>query len=69
VVTDVIFVHAPVDDRTADIKDSFYEELFCQYPMYHLKILLGDCSAKVACEDTVTWQLKDRNSGARKNGQ
>jgi hypothetical protein len=37
-------------DKDDDIKDSFYEELeqvFDQFPRYHMKILLGDFNAKV----------------------
>jgi endonuclease/exonuclease/phosphatase family metal-dependent hydrolase len=43
-------VHAPSGDKSDDSKDSFYEELeqvFDQFPRYHMKILLGDCNAKV----------------------
>jgi exonuclease III len=35
-------VHAPTEDKDDDIKDSFYEELeqvFDQFPRYHMKIL------------------------------
>jgi hypothetical protein len=43
-------VHAPCEDKGYDEKDSFYEELgrvFDQFPMYIMKILLGDINAKV----------------------
>jgi hypothetical protein len=43
-------VHAPTEDKTDDVKDSFYEELehvFHKFPKYHLKILLVDFSAKL----------------------
>jgi endonuclease/exonuclease/phosphatase family metal-dependent hydrolase len=46
--------HAPTADKDDDIKDSFYEELeqvFDQFPRYHMKILLGDFNAKVGRED------------------
>jgi hypothetical protein len=46
-------VHAPTEDKDDDIKDSFYEELeqvFDQFPRYHMKILL-DFNAKVGRED------------------
>jgi hypothetical protein len=42
-------MHAPTEDKDDDIKDSFYEELeqvFGQFPRYHMKILL-DFNAKV----------------------
>jgi hypothetical protein len=38
----VLNVHAPTEDKTDDMKDSFYEELehvFEKFPKYHLKIL------------------------------
>jgi hypothetical protein len=42
----VLNVHAPIEDKIDDVKDTVYEELdmFCKY---HMKILLGDFSAKV----------------------
>jgi exonuclease III len=50
----VLNVHAPAEDKTHDVKDSFYEELeriFNKFPKYHLKILLGDLNTKVDRED------------------
>jgi exonuclease III len=50
----VLNVHAPTEDKTDDVKDSFYEELervFDKFPRYHTKILLGDLNAKVGRED------------------
>jgi exonuclease III len=50
----VLNVHAPTEDKTDDVKDSFYEELECvfdKFPKYHIKILLGDFNAKVGRED------------------
>jgi hypothetical protein len=47
-------VHAPTEDKTDDVKDSFYEELermFDKFPKYHMKILLGYFDAKVGRED------------------
>jgi exonuclease III len=49
--TIVINVHAPTEEKTYDVKDSFYEELervFDTFPKCHTKILLGDFNAKVA---------------------
>jgi hypothetical protein len=46
-------VHVPTEDKDDDIHDSFYEELeqiFDQFPRYHMKILLGDFNAKVGRE-------------------
>jgi hypothetical protein len=50
----VLNVHAPTEDKDGDIKDSFYvelEQVFDQFPRYHMKILLGDFNAKVRRED------------------
>jgi hypothetical protein len=50
----VLNVHAPTEDKTDDVKDSFNEELeriFDKFPKYHMKILLGDLNAKVGRED------------------
>jgi hypothetical protein len=50
----VLNVHAPTEDKDDDVKDCFYKELkkvFDQFPRYHMKVLLGDFSAKVGRED------------------
>jgi exonuclease III len=50
----VLNVHAPTEDKTDDMKDSFYKELervFEKFPKYRMKILLGDFNAKVDRED------------------
>jgi exonuclease III len=50
----VLNVHARTENKTDDVKDSFYEELECvfdKFPKYHMKILLGDFNAKVGRED------------------
>jgi exonuclease III len=50
----VLNVHAPTEDKTDDVKDSFYEDVeraFDKIPKYHMKILLGDFNAKVGRED------------------
>jgi hypothetical protein len=52
----VLKVHAPTEDKTDDVKDSFYEELervFDKFPKYHMKILLH-FKAKVGREDIFT---------------
>jgi hypothetical protein len=44
----------PVEDKDDVIRDSFYEEVeqvFDQFPRYHMEILLGDFNAKVGRED------------------
>jgi hypothetical protein len=50
----VLNVHASTEDKDDDIKDRFYEELeqvFDQFPRYHMKILMGNFNAKVGRED------------------
>ena len=50
----VLNVHAPSEEKSDQSKDSFYEELeqvFDQFPRYHMKILLGDFNAKVGREN------------------
>jgi len=45
----VLNVHAPSEEKSDDSKDRFYEELeqvFNHFPKYHIKILLGDFTAK-----------------------
>jgi hypothetical protein len=47
-------VHAPSEDKSDDLKDSFYKELeqvFDHFHRYHMKILLGDFNAKVGREN------------------
>jgi hypothetical protein len=49
----VLNVHGPTEGKDNTMKDSFYEELeqaFDQFPMYHMKILLGDFNTKVGRE-------------------
>jgi exonuclease III len=51
----VLNIHVPTEDKTDDVKGSFYEELehVCdKFPKYHMTILLGDFNAKVGREDT-----------------
>jgi hypothetical protein len=43
-------VRAPSEEKSDDSKDSFYgdlEQVFNQFPMYHMKILLGDFNAQL----------------------
>jgi exonuclease III len=56
----VLNIHPPTEDKTDDVKDSFYEELervFDKFPKYHMKILLGDFNAKVGRENILNRQL------------
>ena len=48
-------MHAPSGEKSDEAKDSFYEELeqvFDQFPKYHMKMLLGDFNAKVGRENS-----------------
>jgi len=50
----VVNVHAPSEEKSDESKDSFYEEIeqvFDHFPKYHMKMLLGDISAKVGREN------------------
>jgi hypothetical protein len=50
----VLNFHAPTEDKTDYVKDSFYEELervYDKFTKYHMKILLGDFKGKVGRED------------------
>jgi hypothetical protein len=50
----VLNVHAPTEDKTEAVKESFYEELervFDKFPNYHMKLLLGIFNAKAGKED------------------
>jgi hypothetical protein len=41
----VLNVHDPTEDKTDDVKDSFYEEVenkIDEFPKYHMKILLAN---------------------------
>jgi hypothetical protein len=49
----VLNVHAPIQNKD-DINDSFHKELeqvFDQFPRYHMKILLGDFNPNIGRED------------------
>jgi hypothetical protein len=50
----VLNIYAPTENKTDDVKDSFYEKLervFDKFPKYCTKILLKDVIAKVSRED------------------
>jgi hypothetical protein len=56
----VLNVHAPTEDKTDDVKDSFYGELegvFDKFPKYHTKMLLGDFNVKAKQEENLNPQL------------
>jgi len=50
----VVNVRAPREEKRDESKESFYEELeqvFDNFPKYHMKILLGDFNANVGREN------------------
>jgi hypothetical protein len=54
-------VQVPCEDKSDDVKDSFYEELGCifdQFPRYNIK-MLGNFNVKVGREDI--FKLTTRN--------
>jgi hypothetical protein len=56
----VLNVHAPTDDKTDYVKDSFYEELefiLDKFPKHHMKILLGDFHEKIGGENFLNRQM------------
>jgi hypothetical protein len=56
----ILNVHAPTEDITDDVKDSFYEELECvfdKFRKYLMKIVLGDFNVKVGREDFLNQEL------------
>jgi len=49
----LVNVHAPSEEKSEELKYSFYEELeyvFDHFPKYHMKIILGDINAIVGRE-------------------
>ena len=64
----VVNVHAQSEEKRDEAKDSFYEELeqvFDQFPKYHIKMLLGDFNTKVAKENIFSRQQLDRRASIR----
>jgi hypothetical protein len=57
-------VHAPSEEKSDDLKDSFYEaseQYFYHFPKYHMKILLGDFNAKVGRVNIFTLRTGNEN--------
>jgi exonuclease III len=58
-------VHATTENKSDDMKDSFYEELECvfsQFLKYHIKILLGDLNTEVDREDIFKSTIRNESS-------
>jgi exonuclease III len=57
----ILNVHAPTEDKTDDVKDSFYEDLervFDELTKCDTKILLGHFNNKAGTEDILNRQFK-----------
>jgi hypothetical protein len=66
----VLNVPAPNEDKDDVMKDSFYEELeqvFDQFPRYHMKILEGDFNTKVRREDIFKPIIGNKNLHEARN--
>jgi hypothetical protein len=66
----VVNMHAPCEDTSDDIKDSFYEEIGCvfyQFPRYDIKVLLDDFNAKVGKEDIFKQTIENKSSHETSN--
>jgi hypothetical protein len=51
IVTIILNVHVPTENKTDNMKDRFYEELehvFDKFPKYQMKIMLGDFNANTS---------------------
>jgi hypothetical protein len=60
----VLNIHAPTENKTDDVKDSFHGESQCvfnKFLKYHMKILLGDFKAKVVREDIFKLKTGNKN--------
>jgi hypothetical protein len=61
----VLNVHAPWEDKSDDVKDSFCEEVghvFDQFPRYDMKILLDDFNVKVGRDDIFKPTIMNKSS-------
>jgi len=61
-------VHVPSKEKSDDSEDRFYEELeqaSDHFPKYHMKILLGDFTAKVGREKYFQADNWERESTSR----
>jgi hypothetical protein len=61
---DLVGPQVQQNDKTDDVKDSFYKELervFDKFPKYHMKILFEDFNAKVGREDIFKLTIENEN--------
>jgi hypothetical protein len=64
-------VHTPCEDKSSDVKGSFYEKLgrvFDQFRRYDVKILSGDINAKVGRKDIFKPTISNESSHEISNG-
>jgi hypothetical protein len=67
----VLNVHVPIEDKTDDVKDSFYEKLervFDKCPKNQMKILVGCFNAKVVTEDIFKSTIENESLHDISNG-
>jgi hypothetical protein len=60
----VLNMHAPSEENSDDLKNSFHEELeqvFYHFPKYHMKILLGDFNAKAGKENIFKLTIRNKS--------
>jgi hypothetical protein len=58
-------VHAPCEDKSDDVNDTFYEELghvSDQFPRYNMKILLCDVNVKIGRKDIFKPTIRNERS-------
>jgi hypothetical protein len=63
-------VHVPREDKSDDVKSSFYEKQGCvldQFPTYDMKILVDDFNAKVGSEDILKLTIRTSLHGISNN--
>jgi hypothetical protein len=66
----VLNVHAPTEDKTDNVKNSFYEELervLDKVPKYFMKLLLRDFNVKVGREDILKLTIGNESLHAISN--
>ena len=67
----LVNVHASSEEKSEESKDTFYEELeqvFDNFPKYHMKILLGDFNAKVVRESIFKPTIRQESLHQECNG-
>jgi hypothetical protein len=55
-------MHTPCEDKSDDMKDSFYEKLGCvfdQFPRSNMKVLLGGFNVKIGRGDIFKFAIRN----------